>query len=628
MEVVDVDYAAHPFANLPPGLKDQEVATRLRSMLDRQMLNTLSPVLGLILKIDGKPYTLKEHFPFEDLFRFYLADKYLFMTGRQTGKSASLAASTICRCVSIPSFNVLYITPLYEQVRRLSSQYVQPMLNTSPVKALWRGANAKNSVLQQSFYNGSNMFFSYAFTSVDRVRGISNIAICGIDELADMNREWIPVIEETMAASKWGISQYSGSPKTLDNTLTKQWSISSQAEWFVPCSHCTTNGVPTWNIPSSEHHLEKMIGPLRDDISYDRPAVICHKCGQFIRPQDGRWVHRHRNRVGGSDERVTFEGRHVPQIIMPMHFSVRKKWAKILTKRAAMATNLFYNEVLGEPYDTAAKLVTETELIAASNLGPNSLSRAKAERNRFRFTALGVDWGGGGEEGLSLTTIAFLGIAPTGRIEVLYGKRLLTPHDHLLEAEEVLELYKHLNPNMVAHDYTGAGILRETFLMQAGVPMNRIMPCMYVGSARKKLCLHVPPTPQHPRSHYHVDKSRSLLTVCASIKCQWLKFFNWDYVSMEEPGMISDFTALTEEKTQTMSAGELYRIEKADGTIDDFAQAVNIGAVACWHRTGMWPNIATMRALMTAAQQEAADPQRPWKPSDLECEPVPAEEAD
>lgn len=543
------------------------------------------------------------------------------LNGVFTHNSASLSASTIARCTGIPSFNVLYVTPLYEQVRRLSSQYVQPMINTSPLQGLWRGRNAKNSVLQQSFKNGSNMFFSYAYTSVDRVRGLGNIAICGIDEIQDMNREFLPVIEETMSASEWGIAQYSGTPKTLDNTLTKLWQISSQAEWFIPCSHCTTGGKPTWNIPSSEYHLEKMIGPMRSSISFDEPATICHKCGGFIRPQDGRWIHRYDDRRGIEDERNTFEGRHVPQIVMPTHYSNPKKWAKILTKQGSMATNLFYNEVLGEPYDTAAKLVTETELIAASNLGPNTLQAAKRVRDDrgFRLRVIAVDWGGGGEEGLSLTTIAYVCIADNGTIQVPFGVRLLTPHDHLGEAAAILDLNSELKPDLIVHDYTGAGALRETFLLQSGrIRHDKVFPVTYVGSARKRLCLKVPGTIDHPRTRYHVDKSRSLLTTCAAIKCKWIRFFNWDYKTMEEPGLISDFTALIEEKTQTLAAGELYRIEKADGTIDDFAQAVNIGSIACWHWTNMWPNIANMYAGMTPAQREAAEPKYPWSNADMQ----------
>ena len=58
-----------------------------------------------------------------------------------------------------------------------------------------------------------------------------------------------------------------------------------------------------------------------------------------------------------------------------------------------------------------------------------------------------------------------------------------------------------------AHDYTGAGSLRETFLVQAGVPLNRIMPIAYVRSASHNIMNPVAATPVHPRDHYQADKT-------------------------------------------------------------------------------------------------------------------------
>jgi hypothetical protein len=421
-----------------------------------------------------------------------------------------------------------------------------------------------------------------------------------------MNREHLPIIRETMSASKWALKQYTGTPKTLDNTLEGLWQESSQAEWFVPCLHCTTNGHPTWNIPSLEFHMEKMIGPYRADITEKAPATICHKCGGVISPRMGRWVHRYPERFWHQ------AGYHVPQIIMPLHYAKPDKWAELLAKQAGRGNtpiNVFYNEILGESYDTAAKLITLTELNAVSNLGPNTEQSALSKLNNYKLRVIGVDWGGGGEKQVSFTTIALLGVRFDGKIDVLWGKRLLTPHDHIREAKDVLRYVHMFKPEIIAHDYTGAGSLRETFLIQAGVPARMVMPCMYVRSASQKPCYHVPPTQQHPRSHYRIDKSRTLLLTCALIKCGQLHFFNKDYTSDEDPGLIRDFLALTEEKITTMSAGEVYRIGRQEGFSDDFAQAVNLGATAIWHRTGEWPQVSDMaQYAITDEQLRAASP--------------------
>jgi len=486
--------------------------------------------------------------------------------------------------------------------------FVQPFINTSPVKRLWVDSTTVNSVLHKSFKNGSQMLFSFAFLDADRIRGISADEV-DIDEIQDMNREHLPIIAETMSYSKWAIRKFTGTPKTLDNTLQGLWEESSQAEWFVPCFHCTTNGTHTWNIPSSDHHLLDMIGPWHSDISEKFPATICHKCGKPISPQFGRWVHRYEKR------RWSHAGYHVPQLIMPLHYADPEKWAVLLAKQQGKGNtpaNVFFNEVLGESYDTSSKLVTLTELTRVSTLWPNTDEEARRHIGGYRMRVMGIDWGGGGKAGVSFTTLCLLGLHMNGAIDVIWGKRLLTPHDHIREASDCVRYFKMFQPHIVAHDYTGAGALRETFMIQAGVPKTIVMPCQMVRSATQAPCFHVSPSEQHPRDHYRVDKSRSLLLTCASIKLKQIHFFKSDYISDEDRGLIRDFLALTEEKVQTQAAGEIYKIGRAEGFTDDFAQAVNLACVALWHRNRNWPNLAKMAEVaLTPAQVQAAAPADP-----------------
>jgi hypothetical protein len=598
-------------------MSDAERVSRFCRLKELGVLDSMVDALPLLLNLKGKPYKLDDHAPFEELFRFKMARITTFKTGRQVSKTTSQASHSIIRSNSMPNFTTLFVTPLFEQIRRFSTLYVKPFINTSPVKRLWSDTTTVNSVLHQSFKNGSQMIFSFACLDADRIRGVSADEV-DIDEIQDLNREHLPIIAETMSYSPWAISKRTGTPKTLDNTLEGSWQESSQAEWFVPCFHCTTNGKPTWNIPTMEFHLEKMIGPWHNGITEENPATICHKCGRPISPRFGRWVHRYEER------RWHHAGYHVPQIIMPLHYRDPDKWAVLLAKqqgRGNTSIGTFYNEVLGESYDKAAKLVTMTELKAAAGLGPNTDAQADTASVKYHMRVLAVDWGGGGAKGVSFTTLALLGIKRDGKIDVIWGKRLLTPHDHLGEAGQIRYYYDRFRCHYMAHDYTGAGSLRETFVIQAGVPQRKIMPCMYVRSASAAPCYHVAPTPMHPRDHYRVDKSRSLLLTCACIKTGLIKFFDYDHENAEEPGLIHDFLALIEEKTVTSGAGEIYRISRQEGFSDDFAQAVNIGCIASWYVTKRWPNLAKLaeaaalahhvarHAPITPAQQAAAGPE-------------------
>jgi hypothetical protein len=431
-----------------------------------------------------------------------------------------------------------------------------------------------------------------------------------------MDPAHVPIIRETMSASKeYGILQVTGTPKTLDNFIHGEWKRSTQSEWFTPCFACGE-----WSIASLEYHLEAMMGPARDDISEANPATICHACRRSINPRYGRWVHRY------PDRRWQRLGLHIPQVIMPLHYAISKKWSELLQKRdgaANTAPHVFINEVLGESSATGNQLVTLLDLQAAAILdwenNPLEPSPRVFERlETYRTTVLAIDWGGGGEEGVSFTVLALLGFRSDGQIDVLWGRRLLNPHEHIREAETIMGYYKAFRPTFVAHDYTGAGILRETFMAQAGVPLEQIVPIRLVRSASQSLMQHHPPTAQHQRSWYSLDKTRCLIYVTSSIKLKLLRFFKYDYKSDNVPGLLHDFLALIDEKRSGTYAGDIYLIKRADGFTDDFAQAVNLGCATLWHANDAWPNFTIDSEYRLTPQQvrRAGNAEHGWTRDD------------
>jgi hypothetical protein len=567
---------------------------------------SLEPLLPLVLNLNGKPYSLKNHYTFSPLFRCLAPKNQVWCTGRQVSKSTSLAAHGVVIANTVPFFKTLFITPLYEQIRRFSNNYVRPFIDQSPVKALWSGTSTENSVLQRSFKNNSMMLFSFALLDADRVRGVSADRVC-IDEVQDMDPDHVPIIQETMSYSRYGTMYFTGTPKTFDNLIYGLYKRSSQAEWFIPCHSCGK-----WNIPALEHDLDAMIGPYNEHISEKYPGTVCAKCRKPISPRHGRWVHRHPER------RWQFAGYHVPQIILPLHFSDAEKWSTILLKREGfgnMTQAQFYNEVMGESIDTGQKLISETELRAACLLPWENKKEPVPECTEnlkdYRHRILAVDWGGGGEEGISFTVIAVLGFRNDGSIDVLWAKRLLIGGDHLAEAVECMKWSNYFQCDFVAHDYTGAGTVRETVMVQAGFNLDRVMAMRLVRSATQDLLVYKAPTPINHRAHYSLDKTRSLLYTCQAIKLKQIRFFHYDWVSQDSPGIVSDFLALTENKTDSRLGGDIYTITRNTLLTDDFAQAVNIGAAAAWHITQSWPNFAQLAGVAQAtkivAQTEAAD---------------------
>ena len=575
---------------------------QFRKLSEAGAVRTLEPLLPLCLSLQGKPYDLSDHFPFSPVFKTSMPSTLVLKTGRQVSKSTSLASHGVMLSNCIPYLRTLYVTPLYEQIRRFSNNYVRPFIDRSPIKPLWSGTNTENSVLQRSFKNLSVMLFSFALMDADRVRGISADRVC-LDELQDMDPDHIPIIRETMSHSDYAIMSLAGTPKSLDNPLEGVWRRSSQAEWFIPCFSCGK-----WNIPSMEFHIDAMIGPAHDDISESCPGTVCYNCRRPIFPRHGHWVHRYPQR------RWKTAGYHVPQLIMPLHYARPNKWSELLAKRQGWGNTsqaMFYNEVLGESVDSGQKLISETELRRMGTLpwhnNSNNPSLAMTSRlQHYHQRILAVDWGGGGEDGVSFTSLALLGYNTSGHIDILWGKRLVASQEHLREAREVMHWMRVFGCDMIVHDYTGAGVVRETVMVQAGFDLERVMPIQYVRAAASNLIRYVPATPLHNRAHYRLDKTRSLLYTFQAMKLQLVRSFAYDYINDDDPGLMSDFLALVEEKTESRLAGDIYTITRNPMLTDDFAQAVNIGCAAIWHMHG-WPNYAEAASIgrITSSQLES-----------------------
>lgn len=416
-----------------------------------------------------------------------------------------------------------------------------------------------------------------------------------------------------MSASPWDITTLTGTPKTPDNPIEEYWLSSSQAEWFVPCFACGK-----WNVPSLDHDLMKMIGPAVDDIGPGRPGLVCAGCFKPVDPSvpEAHWHHRR------SELSVTNPGYHLAQTIMPIHFNSPEKWSRLVGKmegRGNYTPEKFTNEVLGESCGVGVQLVSEADLrkaasVPLTNIPTDPAQAVRYARGRYRRVFLSVDWGGGGELWTSLTTLAVLGQLPTGIIEVVWGRRLLTPHAHLEEAAQVKHYFNLFECDVIVHDYSGAGELRETFLIQSGVPRGKVIPVRYVRATAAQVMTPVKPTAKRPRSFYQVDKARSLLTTCAAIRIGRIKFFQYDYKSADEVGLQRDFLALVENKVETRLGSDVYTIVRAPRLSDDFAQAVNIGACAIWYVSRSWPNVSLDDKYTPNAAAEAdlgEDPELP-----------------
>lgn len=574
---------------LPIDEWDDESTQRFKEVLNEQHRSgfaNLSPVLPALFNLNGFPLTLKDHFPLEPLFATRVPPTLTLKGSRQIGKTEMLRVRLLSRCALSKDHHVtLVVTPLGEMIKRFSHG-LTVILEDSPVRSLLLGPGAINNVLHKQFLNRSQLFFSFAFLDCTRIRGVparDNL----IEEAQDIDPDFLPIIHETMSAAPYPTKIYSGTPLTMEGTLQRCWNESSQAEWVIKCHH---GGCGHWNIPAMGYDLDGMIGDFREDISEEEPGVVCAKCRKSLRPRTGRYVHARPER------RFIHPGIHIPQIIMPVHYSSPTKWGELLAKRAGhwnFTPAKFYNEVLGESCDSGAKLVTLEELHAAAILPWENKLDQVLERSNFNdyiYRCFCVDWGGGGEKQDSFTVMAVVGLRANGKIDVLYAEKSFTPLAHIKEAKRCLELFKRFRCHYFAHDATGAGALRETFMVHSGLNKRCIVPMVIQRTlpGRPIITFHEE-TDVVPRSYYLLDKTRSLLTTCAAIQTGFLRFFKDDWKSDEEPGLLRDWMALIEDKTDSKYGSDLYAVMRHPHRSDDFAQAVNMGCCALWTKARAWP---------------------------------------
>jgi intein/homing endonuclease len=496
------------------------------------------------------------------------------LDGLVSHNSMSLSADGVLRAATTPFLQTLYVTPRFEQIRRLSTNYVRPLIRNSIIYPLMVDESCVQQVLQRSFINESAMFFSFCLLDVDRIRGLS-VDIIKFDEIQDMDYDFIPVIMECKSHSVLGLTAFSGTPKTLDNTIEALWQLSSQGEWVVPCFRCGY-----WNMACVAVDLNKMIG---------KETVVCAKCQKPVDPSTGHWYHT------AAKDHGDFPGYHVPQPIMPLHYASPQKWRELLVKQQTYSPQKFLNEVLGESCDMGVKLITLTDIKNASILGPNDYYKAAQLFKNCELRILAVDWGGGGAEENSYTVGSLIGWNPyEAKIQCHYAVRMNAGYNHQDEAALLLKLFTETGCHIFAHDYGGSGAVRETLMIQAGLPMSRIMNISYVRATSKNILYYNPPVAQGTsRGYYALDKARSLVLQATCLKSGVIQLP--EYESAKD--ITRDLLALLEDKHEMPGGSDVYLIRRQPKLSDDFAHSLNFGCVAIWHSKQNWPDLATVNQI-------------------------------
>jgi hypothetical protein len=547
--------------------------------------------------IRGEPYNLDNHYMFEPLFDMRMPKESINKCCRQVGKSLNNAGAETIKSSVIPHFRTLLVCPRFEQIKRLSTLYVQPFITESYMKDMMVDSTTEQSILQRVFKSGSVHYYSFAFLDAERIRSIAVDQVF-YDEIQDLNGAFLPVIEQTMGGSKdWRMQRYAGTPKTLDNPIEAKWQESSKDVWCVPCNHA---GCGEWNVGCAEMDLLNMIGDN---------GVICAHCGKPLSPEvirAGGFVPAHPDRVH------TFRGLHVTQPLHPFYFDygMEENWRGMIKQMKTYPTSKFYNECLGESYDSADRLMT-SRIIREMSISEhrNTMEYARTIRSRYTTLAFGIDWGGGGDDSPSTTVLAVGGTRPgSDVIETIFTIRLSKNLDHLQEAAHIKMYWDIFRPQFIAHDFTGAGSVRESMLVSLGIPMDQLIPFTYVVSPTKDVITFNEggkTQAQGTRRSYSIDKPRSLVVMCTMIKAGKITLPNYE----DAKDITDDLLNLLEERTPRPRGSDLILIHTVADKSDDFAHALNFLASGIWYSNQAYPDIAEAMALrITLEQLRASNP--------------------
>lgn len=404
----------------------------------------------------------KEHqtfIPFSFNDRPYLRQIYdtpskrtLLKCGRQVEKSTLLGNKLLSYSCIQTALNCLYVSPTNQQTKVFSQDRLKEPIETSEYLKTWTTTKLSDNVFLKKFINRSQITLRYAYLNADRVRGIPADIIC-LDEIQDLLTDNIPVIEECASHSelvingvlhKGGIFMYSGTPKSLDNTIEGYWSsFSTQNEWAVPC-HRHAIKTPTgitrqhWNILSEDHIGLK--------------SLICDKCGNPISAKDSeaQWVALNPDIVKQIPK--PYEGYRIPQLMVP--------WVPhedILQKQKTYSRPRFFNECLGLSYDSGTRPLTRQDVIDNCDdkirLDPEYLRRVRQFVGDSYPIYAGVDWG----TGENTYTVLSLGTyMKDGRFTIFYVHRFEGREtEPQIQLDEISRYIQEFRVQLVGCDYGG-----------------------------------------------------------------------------------------------------------------------------------------------------------------------------
>lgn len=359
-------------------------------------------LLPVSIQLNGKPMDVKKRRPmFAPLFRKKRRSKReIYKCGRQVAKTTSAAASMMMNLIWREYFRIMYVAPLAIYTQRLHQVHFNPFIKNCPLPWPLQDQDCINNVMSKSFVSHSHFHAASCFNTAGNAIGVA-IDWVVMDEIQDLNIEFIPQIRETLKTSDFRWESMFGTARGVENTIQVLFDESSGGEWFIKCI------CGLWVEPTLEKHAISMI---------QKHGVACPKCKRLLDFESGEWVHRYPERIG------EFAGYHVPATIVRDVCTPYDRYLDTIYNKlygiSRYSEAKFLQEILGISSDQGGRPITPEEIRKASVLrfpahGPNL--------DEYLAITGGADWGG--SEIVSFTVGTVVGYHNTGKFHVLGAVR-------------------------------------------------------------------------------------------------------------------------------------------------------------------------------------------------------------
>ncbi len=462
--------------------------------------------------------------------------KILLRFARQTHKSTTVGYKISLPCIKYSNFHSLYVAPTGNQVSVFSDDKLNSALkNSEIIRDNFFDTQTKDQVSYKELRNGSKIYLRSAFHTADSSRGITADMSC-IDEVQDIISDHIPVIEQCKSHSlaKWehlkervphlpmhlfNSSMYAGTPKTVENTMEKYWTQSTQNEWIIKCSN---QGCKKYNYINEEN-----IGAT---------CLICNKCGKPIYYENGQWISMNKSGF--------IEGYRLPQIILNWvnNKNNPEAWkTNVIETRKIYPTEKFFNEVLAIAYANARHPLSVADIKnACGDYDPIEEDRAfKHPMLDSGIITAGIDWGKGDTASGTSYTLLTISVWYKAKHHVVYKKRYTgRMSDAVLQIDDILRIMAKFKVVFTVAD-TGDGRTSNAILVNK-LGAHRFAEIYEHGTIGQKIKW------DGERGHYIMNRTRMMTDIIMEIKRKQVVFFKYDQFKDYQ----ADFTGIYSEYSE------------------------------------------------------------------------------